>query len=202
MALPSGSIDTTPSLASLFTAWPEMSRLRVIAGSTVWKKRRCSRRPPQESDNGYGFVRPASRGLEDEFEVEQAKRLTDAADDFPVGIGDAQNPLAIAALGVENPGEESRGPGSGRRRWPCNQLLDSLHRRAGLAPYCLHGCKRGGAESESLRFHVFLLQPPLRLVERLQINESQAELLSRTPASVRSEVQEFAEHSVATNQAA
>ncbi len=45
-AVSSGSTDTTWSGASPLIAMPSMSRLRVMAGSTVKKKRRISRSPP------------------------------------------------------------------------------------------------------------------------------------------------------------
>ncbi len=44
---PSGSIAATRSLASLLIAMPSIERFRVIAGSTVWKNRSTSRRPPR-----------------------------------------------------------------------------------------------------------------------------------------------------------
>ena len=54
---PSGSTDTTPSGASLLIATPSIERLRVIAGSVVWKNRSASRSPPRSRMTRRPFAR-------------------------------------------------------------------------------------------------------------------------------------------------
>jgi hypothetical protein len=63
-----------------------MSRLRVIAGSTLWKKRRCSRKSAEQAHGVDRFVRFAVLVLDNEFEIQRPQRLADPADNLGVGI--------------------------------------------------------------------------------------------------------------------
>jgi len=56
--------------------------------------------------------------LDDEPEIQLAESARDPADDFRVGVGNSQDPLAVAAFGVEDAGEEARVPFAPRRARP------------------------------------------------------------------------------------
>src|SRR5258708_20016405 len=58
IALPRGAMVTTRSFGSSLIAWPSRLSLRVMAGRTVWKKRRCSRRPPLSRTVSIGLLCP------------------------------------------------------------------------------------------------------------------------------------------------
>ncbi len=82
--------------------------------------------------------------LDREVEVESAQRRGDPRQDVRVGGGEAQDPLAVAALGVEDPGQEALDPFVGANRRPADEFTNGIHPAAGLDADGVHLFGGGG----------------------------------------------------------
>ena len=71
---------------------PSMERLRLIAGSTVWKKRRCSQMPPRMRTHFSPFSQLEI--LDCDVEPELAEIALVRSIRSRVGVGDAKNAVA------------------------------------------------------------------------------------------------------------
>ncbi len=81
----------------------------------------------EQADDNDGLIDSEATGLDDELEIQCAQGLADPADDFQVGVGNAQDSAAIAALGIEDTGEKTGAPGSRRQVGPCDHLANPLN---------------------------------------------------------------------------
>ena len=96
------------------------------------------------------FPEPAAQPKKDEAvpplgafgligKTERRQRRGRAADDLGIGVGDAEYPLAVAALGVEDPRQEALLPVRRGRLGPGDQVPDRFHRASGGHVYRPHG---------------------------------------------------------------
>src|SRR6266567_7882122 len=86
--------------------------------------------------------------LDDDVEAQCPHRRDYPADDLGIGVGNPPYALAIAALGIEDAGQEARPPVRRHRPWPLDEPLDLLDRAAYLRPNGHHPPPGGGLFGE------------------------------------------------------